>query len=166
MGPVLLCARLGGMAVSAHRTQTRSVSAYRRPECLLKSRMCERHLSGSERAGRQPSGSTQSTRLVPCAAAACCRGLGMASLLPRSSAPSYSRVLLPGPLSAWTKSIRIVKASLTRTKNSVLEYHQAFDHGLAHEAESPIDARTGVGGNQSVLIEHALSISSADSVLR
>src|SRR5262245_7044628 len=50
MGPVLLCARLGGMAVSAHRTQTRSVSAYRRPECLLKSRMCERHLSGSERA--------------------------------------------------------------------------------------------------------------------
>src|SRR5262245_59808790 len=50
MGPVLLCARLGGMAVSAHRSQTRSVSAYRRPECLLKSRMCERHLSGSERA--------------------------------------------------------------------------------------------------------------------
>src|SRR5262245_48764026 len=50
MGPVLLCARLGGMAVSAHRTQTRSVSAYRRPECLLKSRMCERHLSGYERA--------------------------------------------------------------------------------------------------------------------
>src|SRR4030095_1332587 len=43
-------ARLGGMAVSAYRSQTRSVPAYRRPECLLKSRMCERHLSGSVRA--------------------------------------------------------------------------------------------------------------------
>src|SRR4029434_9080337 len=50
MGTVLLCARLGGMAVSAYRSQTRSVPAYRRPECLLKSRMCERHLSGSVRA--------------------------------------------------------------------------------------------------------------------
>src|SRR5262245_3710394 len=75
MGPVLLCARLGGMAVSAHRTQTRSVSAYRRPECLLKSRMCERHLYGSERAwgatfGEHPVYST----------CALCRG----SLLPRN----------------------------------------------------------------------------------
>src|SRR4030095_4840530 len=50
MGTVLLCARLGGMAVSAYRSQTRSVPASRLPECLLKSRMCERHLSGSVRA--------------------------------------------------------------------------------------------------------------------
>src|SRR4030095_15467237 len=51
MGTVLLCARLGGMAVSAYRSQTRSVPAYRRPAYLLKSVMCERHLSGSVRAG-------------------------------------------------------------------------------------------------------------------
>src|SRR5215510_14545952 len=96
MGPVLLCARLGGMAVSAHRTQTRSVSAYRRPECLLKTRMCERHLSGSERAwaatfGEHPVYST----------CALCRG----SLLPR---PAKAATLTAGLRTARPSSFSTI----------------------------------------------------------
>jgi hypothetical protein len=74
MGAVLLCARLGRMAVSAYHSQTRSVSTYRRPERLLKSRMCERHSSGSVRAGA----ATFGEHPVYSTCALCC-----GSLLPR-----------------------------------------------------------------------------------
>src|SRR4030095_11613058 len=83
-------ARLGGMAVSAYRSQTRSVPAYRRPECLLKSRMCERHLSGSVRAwaatfGEHPVYST--------CALSCCSLVARREIAELQTVP-YSKTLL------------------------------------------------------------------------